>query len=285
MTAAELLANPLTLLLSTFVLGLLVGSFLNVVIARLPVMLEAQWRSDCQEFLQIEREEQTREPFNLIVPRSRCPQCGHQITALENVPVLSYLVLRGRCSECSTKISMQYPLVEAITGVVSAVVAWQFGATWLTAAALLFTWSLIGLTVIDLHRQLLPDAIVYPLLWLGLLLSPLGWFSDPVSSILGAAFGYLALWSVYWTFKLLTGKEGMGYGDFKLLAAIGAWVGWQSLPLAILISSAAGAVIGVLLMMLGRHERGAPMPFGPFLAAGGWCSLLWGADLNAIYLG
>jgi leader peptidase (prepilin peptidase)/N-methyltransferase len=284
-TAAELLASQLVLLTSTFVLGLLVGSFLNVVIARLPVMLETQWRSDCQEFLQVEHEQQPRETFNLIVPRSRCPQCGHQITALENIPVLSYMVLRGRCSECGTHISLQYPLVEAVTAVLSAVVAWQFGLTWLTAAALLFTWSMVALTVIDLHHQLLPDTIVFPLLWLGLLLSPLGYLSDPVSSIFGAACGYLALWSVYWAFKLLTGKEGMGHGDFKLLAAIGAWIGWQSLPLVILISSAAGALIGVALMALGRHARGTPIPFGPFLAAGGVCGLLWGTDLNALYLG
>jgi len=284
-TAAELLSSQFTLLISTFVLGLLVGSFLNVVIARLPVMLEIRWRSDCQEFLRIAHEPRPGAAFNLVVPRSRCPQCGHQITALENVPILSYLVLRGRCSECGTRISVQYPLVEAVTGMLSVVVAWQFGFSWLTAAALVFTWSLIALTVIDLHRQLLPDTIVFPLLWLGLLLSPLGLFSDPVSSIFGAACGYLALWSVYWAFKLLTGKEGMGYGDFKLLAAIGAWIGWQSLPLAILISSATGASIGLMLMASGRHTRGAPIPFGPFLAVGGLCSLLWGPDLNALYLG
>ncbi|MDH3452075.1 MAG: A24 family peptidase [Gammaproteobacteria bacterium] len=271
--------------MSTLILGLLVGSFLNVVIARLPVMLETQWRSDCQEFLQITREEGPRETFNLVVPRSRCPQCGHQITALENVPVLSYLVLRGRCSQCGTGISLQYPLVEVVTGALSAFAAWQFGLTWATGAALLFTWSLVALTVIDLHHQLLPDTIVFPLLWLGLLLSPLVLFSDPVSSIFGAALGYLALWSVYWAFKLLTGKEGMGYGDFKLLAAIGAWLGWQNLPLTILIASATGAVIGVTLTLLGRHQRGAPIPFGPFLAAGGWCALMWGTDLNALYLG
>jgi len=284
-TGAELLDSQFTLSISIFVLGLLVGSFLNVVITRLPVMLEAQWRGDCQEFLQVAGEQQPRETFNLVVPRSRCPQCGHQITALENIPVLSYLVLRGRCSDCGTHISIQYPLVEVITAVLSAVVAWEFGFTWLTAAALLFTWSLIALTVIDLHHQLLPDAIVFPLLWLGLLLSPLVFFSDPVSSIVGAALGYLSLWSIYWAFKLLTGKEGMGYGDFKLLAAIGAWVGWQSLPLAILISSGAGALVGVTLMATGRHARGAPIPFGPFLAIGGWCGLLWGAELNALYLG
>lgn len=285
MTAAELLADTRTLLITTTILGLLVGSFLNVVIARLPVMLEAQWRSDCQEFLHISPGAQPREKFNLVVPRSRCPQCGHQITALENVPILSYLVLRGRCSQCRTPISVQYPLVEAVTGVLSALVAWQFGFTWATGAALVFTWSLIALTVIDLHHQLLPDTIVLPLLWLGLLVSPLLLFSDPVSSICGAAAGYLSLWSVYWGFKLLTGKEGMGYGDFKLLAAIGAWLGWQQLPVTILISSATGAAIGIVLTLVGRHQRGSPIPFGPFLAAGGWCALMWGTDLNALYLG
>ncbi len=286
MTAAELLAEPLTLLISISILGLLVGSFLNVVIARLPVMLEAQWRSDCQEFLHVAPGEQPRERFNLVVPRSRCPQCGHQITALENVPILSYLVLRGRCSQCRNPISLQYPLVEALTGILSALIAWQFGLTWATGAALLFTWSLVALTVIDLHHQLLPDVIVFPLLWAGLLVSPLAMFSDaPASSIVGAAAGYLSVWSVYWAFKLLTGKEGMGYGDFKLLAAIGAWVGWQLLPVTILLASAAGAIIGVTLTLVGKHQRGAPIPFGPFLAAGGWCALMWGSDLNALYLG
>ncbi len=248
-------------------------------------MLERQWKSDCQEFLELARGAGADEKFNLIVPRSRCPQCGHRISALENVPLLSYLALRGRCSSCATRIPAQYPLVELSTGILSAVIVWRFGFSLPAAAALVFTWSLVALTVIDLQHQLLPDAIVFPLLWLGLLLSPLGAFSDPVSSITGAAAGYLALWSVYWAFKLTTGKEGMGYGDFKLLAAIGAWAGWQILPVVVLIASATGALVGLALIVLGRHKRGTPIPFGPYLAAGGWFGLLWGADLNLLYLG
>jgi leader peptidase (prepilin peptidase)/N-methyltransferase len=280
---SHLSQNPLAFPLLAGVLGLLVGSFLNVVALRLPVMLHRQWRRQCREVLAM-AQPTTEETFNLLTPRSRCPKCGHQIGALENIPVLSFLWLRGRCSACAARISWRYPIVEATTAVLSAVVAWQFGLGWQAGAALLLTWALIPLTLIDYDEQLLPDAITLPLVWLGLLLSLDHLFSGPVGAIAGAAAGYLSLWSLYHLFRLLTGKEGMGYGDFKLFAVFGAWLGWQYLPQIILLSSLVGAVVGLSLVLLRGRDRAKPIPFGPYLAAAGWISLLWGPSINQAYL-
>jgi leader peptidase (prepilin peptidase)/N-methyltransferase len=266
------------------VLGLLVGSFLNVVALRLPVMMVRAWRRECVELLGGGSPSSADEPFSLLQPPSRCPHCGRAIRAWENIPVLSWLLLRGRCSACAKPISIRYPIVEALTGLLSWVVASQLGGGWPLAAALLLTWALIALTVIDIDHQLLPDQITLPFLWLGLLLNAFGVFADPVSAILGAVAGYLSLWSVYQVFKRLTGKEGMGYGDFKLLALFGAWLGWQMLPQIVLISALVGSVVGVTLIALRRHERSVPIPFGPYLAAAGWIALLWGEEINATYL-
>ncbi|MFP3874713.1 MAG: prepilin peptidase [Thiohalophilus sp.] len=275
-----------------FVLGLLVGSFLNVVILRLPVMLHQHWRSDCLDYLtehhphQLKPGEPAAEqaPYNLLTPASRCPHCGHAIRAWENIPVLSYLFLKGRCSSCRTPIARRYPLIELASGLLAAVTAWQFGVTPLAAFAILLTWALIVLTVIDYDHFYLPDNIVLPMLWLGLLLNSQGLFTDIYSALFGAMAGYLVLWSVYQLFKLLTGKEGMGYGDFKLLAMLGAWLGWQMLPAVILLSSVVGAVVGITLILFNRHQAGKPIPFGPYLAAAGWIALLWGPQLNQAYL-
>jgi len=274
--------DPLVFSLLAGLFGLVVGSFLNVVALRLPVMLHRQWHRQCREVLELDQTD-PEEAFNLLTPRSRCPSCGHQIGVLENIPVLSFLWLRGRCSACSAKISWRYPIVESATAVLSFVVAWQFGLGWQAAGALLLTWSLIPLTLIDYDEQLLPDVITLPVLWLGLLLSLGAWFSDPVSSIVGAAAGYLSLWTLYHLFRLLTGKEGMGYGDFKLFALFGAWLGWQYLPQIILLSSLVGALVGIALLCRGR-DRARPIPFGPYLAAAGWISLLWGPTINHAYL-
>lgn len=266
-------------------LGLMVGSFLNVVIHRLPIMLDRSWRRECRAFLELEAAEAPAEPYNLIVPRSRCPHCGKPIAAYENIPVLSYLLLRGRCSGCGAGISPRYPVVEALTALLSLAVAWHFGPTVQTAAALGLTWTLIALSFIDLDRQLLPDAITLPVLWGGLFLSLFGVFADSASSILGAIFGYLSLWSVFHLFKLATGKEGMGYGDFKLLALLGAWLGWSKLPAIVLLSSLVGAVIGIGMIVLLRHDHRVPIPFGPYLAIAGWIALVWGDGINGAYLG
>lgn len=283
MTLWAALAEMPTLWLSaTTLLGLVVGSFLNVVIHRLPLMMEREWRAQCAE-LEGRTPEDTA-PFNLVTPRSRCPKCAHLITAVENIPLLSYIVQRGRCRHCGTGISMQYPLVEAATALLSGLLAWQLGPGWAALAALLLTWALVALTMIDYHHQLLPDDITLPLLWLGIGLALFGVFTDVRSSVLGAMAGYLSLWSVYWLFKLLTGKEGMGYGDFKLLAALGAWLGWQYLITIIILSSVVGAVIGSLLIVMRGHGRSQPIPFGPFLAGAGWLTLLWGAPLQRLYL-
>jgi len=263
-------------------LGLLVGSFLNVVIHRLPKMMERDWLSQCAEFRGEPLPESER--LTLAVPRSRCPQCGHMITALENIPVLSWLILGGKCSGCKATISIRYPIVEALTGLLSAFAALQFGVAWTTGAALLLIWSLIALTFIDVDTQLLPDSITLPLTWLGLLFNISGTFTDLQSAVVGAVAGYLSLWSVYWGFKLITGKEGMGYGDFKLLAALGAWLGWQLLPLTILLSSLVGAVVGIALIVLAKHGRNVPIPFGPYLAAAGLLALFWGKELTQTYL-
>ncbi len=290
MDLLNLLAQHPPLLIGTvFLFGLLIGSFINVVAYRLPVMMDRDWRRQCLEYLHPDEPVAEGERFDLITPRSRCPSCGHRITALENIPVLSYLFLRGACSACGTRISPRYPIVEFATALLSAVVAWKFvqdggGWGWPLAAALIFTWALIALSLIDFDHKLLPDAITLPLLWLGLLLSLGGVFTDMRSSIIGAAAGYLSLWSVYQLFRLLTGKEGMGFGDFKLLAAIGAWLGWQALPVTILLSSLVGAVVGVTLILIRGRDRNIPIPFGPYIAAAGWLALLWGEDITQAYL-
>jgi leader peptidase (prepilin peptidase)/N-methyltransferase len=312
MSVLELLASSPTLFIGTcLVLGLLVGSFLNVVIYRLPIILDRQWRrqfddvaatplpAPAKTMLGTEPQDgpaaassKATQPFNLVVPRSACPACKRPITALQNVPILSYLVLRGRCAGCGVRISIRYPLVEALTGVLSAAVAWKFGFGWPTAAAIVLTWFLITLTFIDVDTQLLPDSLTLPLLWIGLLLSL--WGSQPGnvpvpvdthSSIVGAIAGYLSLWSVYHLFRLLTGKEGMGYGDFKLFAALGAWLGWKMLLPTLLFASAVGAVVGICVLALHGKDRSTHIAFGPFLAAGGWLMLMFGHEVVTSYLG
>jgi leader peptidase (prepilin peptidase)/N-methyltransferase len=281
----QLQQNPVYLLLAVSLLGLAIGSFLNVVIYRLPIMMERDWKNQCRELMELEGdEEQSSEPFDLIRPRSRCPHCGHQITALENIPILSYLVLRGRCSGCGASISPRYPIVELITALLSFIVAWRFGFSWQTAALLPLTWALIALSLIDFDHKLLPDNIIFPFLWGGLILSLFGIFTNPESAIIGAAAGYLSLWSIFQLFKMLTHKEGMGYGDFKLLALFGAWQGWEYLLQIVLVSSLVGAIVGILLVLLRGHDRTIPIPFGPYLAAAGWISLLWGKQINQVYL-
>jgi leader peptidase (prepilin peptidase)/N-methyltransferase len=245
-------------------------------------MMQREWEAQCAE-LSGQMTDQ-HGVFNLSTPRSRCPHCQHAITALENIPVISYLFLGGKCRSCRAGISARYPLIEALTAVLSATVAWHFGFTWACLGALLLTWSLIALTFIDLDHQLLPDKITLPLVWLGLFFNLFGVFTDLSSSVVGAIAGYLSLWSIYHLFRLITGKEGMGYGDFKLLAALGAWMGWQSLPMIVLLSSLVGAVVGITLILLRNHQRDVPIPFGPYLAAAGWIAFLWGDQINAVYL-
>ncbi len=269
---------------SLLALGLVVGSFLNVVIYRLPLMMERQWHRDCCELLEVQDTIED-EPLSLAQPNSHCPHCKAPIRPWQNIPVLSYLLLRGRCGNCDAPISPRYPLVEAVTGAMSLSLAWFYGADLALLGALFFSWALITLTLIDLDHQLLPDSITLPLLWLGLALNILGTYTDLSSAVLGTIFGYLSLWSVYWLFKLATGKEGMGYGDFKLLAALGAWLGWQMLPLLILLSSLVGAICGLLLMVIRRRGRDVPIPFGPYLAMAGWICLLWGNQLLERYFG
>jgi leader peptidase (prepilin peptidase)/N-methyltransferase len=299
MSVIQLLAaSPALFVATCLVLGLLVGSFLNVVIYRLPVMLERQWREQCAELSAESGATASPAPvalerFNLMVPRSSCPACHAPITALQNIPLLSWVLLRGRCASCGRPISARYPLVEALTGVLSALVAWRFGFGWGTPAALVLTWFLIALTFIDIDHQLLPDSLTLPLLWLGLLVSlwhaqQPGAASLPVdlrSSVIGAIAGYVSLWSVYHLFRLVTGKEGMGYGDFKLFAALGAWLGWQMLLPIILIAAAVGAVVGLVLIVARGRDRAAPIPFGPFLASAGWLMLMFGPRLVSGYLG
>lgn len=268
------------------VLGLIIGSFLNVVITRLPVMLERQWRAECAELAQQPvGGNGGSEPFNLVHPRSRCPHCSAAVRARDNIPILSWMMLRGRCRGCAYPISVQYPLVELASALLAVVVLASLGPGWPAAAAIVFTWMLLAAGVIDLRTTLLPDDITLPLLWLGLLVAVAGvGFATPVDAIIGAAAGYGLLWGLYHAFRLLTGKEGMGYGDFKLLGALGAWTGWQGLPVAILLSSAVGALVGVGLIALQGRDRAAPIPFGPFLAAGGWIALLWGDVLMQAYM-
>lgn len=264
-------------------LGLCVGSFLNVVIHRLPKMMEQEWQAQCAEL----RGEPASTAANLSLakPRSRCPDCGHQITSMENIPVLSYLLLKGKCAGCGTSISARYPIIEVFTAVLSAYAAWHFGPTLQTVGALLLLWFLIALAAIDFDTQLLPDAITLPLLWLGLVFNLMDTYVDLPAAVVGAMAGYLALWTVFWLFKLATGKEGMGYGDFKLLAALGAWLGWQMLPTIILLSSVVGAVVGITLIVVARRGRNVPIPFGPYLAAAGGIALFWGPQLTRNYLG
>ena len=285
MTFPALLQENLPLFLTcVFLFGLAVGSFLNVVIHRLPKMMMTDWQEQCHELLEIEQPETHGETVSLSRPASTCPHCGHLIRAWENIPIISYLLLRGKCSSCQAAISPRYPIIEAVTALLSVVVAWHFGVTWETAAALPLTWALIALSMIDFDHKLLPDSIVLPFLWLGLILSTFGVFTDPQSSIYGAVFGYLSLWSVFHLFKLLTGKEGMGHGDFKLLALFGAWLGWQYLLQIILLSSVVGAIVGILLILFLGRDRNIPIPFGPYIAAAGWISLLWGESINHAYL-
>lgn len=271
-------SDPLITLIGTALFALVIGSFLNVVILRLPVMMDRAWRQECRAVLDSPEISGLQGEVSLIHPPSTCPGCGHRIRPLENIPVISWIAMRGRCSACKQRISVRYPLVEGLTALVSLAVVWQLGVTWQTGAALIFTWSLLALTVIDLDHQLLPDSITLPLLWLGLVLNAYGTFVPLETALWGAVFGYLSLWSVYWAFKLLTGKEGMGYGDFKLLAALGAWLGWQALPTIIVLSSFIGAVVGISLIVLRGRDRGAPIPFGPFLAGAGWLTLVADAD-------
>lgn len=275
--------DPATLVAASVLLGLVIGSFLNVVIHRLPLMMEREWKIQCAELTG--QPAPTFEPLSLVSPRSRCPDCGRPVAALENIPIVSFILLGGRCRGCGKPISLRYPLVEALTGVLFGVAAWRFGPSLAGAGALLFLAAMVALTWIDFDTQLLPDDITLPLLWAGLLINLDGTFASLGNAVIGAAAGYLALWSVYWLFKLATGKEGMGYGDLKLLAAIGAWLGWQMLPLVILLSSLVGATVGIALIVLARHGRNVPIPFGPYLAAAGIIALFWGRQLNQAWLG
>ncbi|MER0216891.1 MAG: prepilin peptidase [Nitrosomonas sp.] len=275
--------SPVFFVSCTTILGLMIGSFLNVVIYRLPEMMKRNWLQQCAE-LQGEAV-QTLPGFNFLTPRSTCIHCGHKITAWENIPVISYLFLRGRCSQCHARISPRYPMVEAVTAIISGFVAWHFGYGFVALAALIFVWSLIALAAIDLDTQLLPDDITLPLLWIGLLVNINHGFTDIQSAVIGAIAGYLSLWSIYWCFKLITGKEGMGYGDFKLLAAIGAWLGWSKLPLVILSSSLVGALVGMGLILAAKLNKNIPIPFGPYLVGGAFIALFWGEQLIHTYIG
>ena len=289
----ELVATTPALLIGiVFVFSLLIGSFLNVVIYRLPVMMERSWRDEAKAILEAPAEELPEGRFDLVAPRSRCPACDFQIPAHHNIPVISYLFLRGRCGNCGTQISPRYPIVELATAVASAVVAWRFGFGLETLAAVALTWVLVAISMIDVDHQIIPDSLVLPLTWAGLGMSLLHPQSDaqvlfisPTESIIGAIAGYLTLWSVYHLFRLLTGKEGMGYGDFKLLGALGAWLGWQALPLIVLLSAVVGAVVGITMIALRGHDKNIPIPFGPYLAAAGWIALLYGQQIMSAYLG
>lgn len=294
MTIVELLeTSQAFLIIASLVLGLLVGSFLNVIIYRMPVILQRDWKRQCSEFLEIDNslsEDKSHslkhEAFNLQQPASHCPHCYHKIKPWENVPLISYIALGGKCSNCKAKISLRYPSVEFINGVLSALVAFTFGATWLTLALLIFTWSLLVLTLIDFDHQLLPDDITIPLLWLGLLVNALdlGFGVSLDDAVIGAIAGYLVLWAFYWVFKLTTNKEGMGYGDFKLLAALGAWMGWQSLLPIIILSSVVGAVSGIIMIIALGRDKSVPMPFGPYLSGAGFIMLIWGPEISTLYI-
>ncbi len=279
----EILNNPDALYSLTFIIGLLVGSFLNVLIHRLPLILERGWREECSA-LRDEPLEPEEQPLGIARPGSRCPHCGHKIRPWENIPLISYVFLRGKCSACKGHISLRYPLVELVSGLLALAVIWHFGPTAQGLGALFLSWTLLTLALIDFDTQLLPDIITLPVLWAGLLLSLVGLHTDLESAVIGAAAGYLSLWSVYQLFKLVTGKEGMGYGDFKLLALLGAWLGWQHLPQIILLSALVGALIGVALIIFAGRGKEIPIPFGPYLAAAGFISLMWGDTINRAYL-
>ncbi|WP_061288515.1 prepilin peptidase [Azotobacter vinelandii] len=284
MSIVDLLAGPgLAFAVFAGLLGLLVGSFLNVVVHRLPKMMLHDWQAQAREVLELP-DEPPGEPFNLLLPHSHCPHCGHAIRPWENIPLLSWLLLGGRCSACKARIGARYPLVELTCGLLSAHVAWHYGFGWQAGAMLLLGWALLAMSLIDYDHQLLPDSLVLPLLWLGLILNSFSLFVSLEDALWGAVTGYLSLWSVYWLFKLFTGKEGMGYGDFKLLAMLGAWGGWQILPLTVLLSSLVGAMLGIVILRLRKAESGTPIPFGPFLAFAGWIALLWGEQITAGYL-
>ncbi|MDU8607052.1 A24 family peptidase [Pseudomonas syringae group sp. 247E2] len=284
MPLLDLLASsPLAFVITCCLLGLIVGSFLNVVVYRLPKMMERDWKAQSREMLGLPAEPD-QPAFNLNRPRSSCPHCAHKIRPRENLPLISYLLLRGKCSQCKAPISMRYPMVELTCAVLSAYVAWHFGFGWQAAAMLVLSWGLLAMSLIDADHQLLPDSLVLPLLWLGLIINAFGLFNSLNDALWGAVAGYLALWSVFWLFKLVTGKEGMGYGDFKLLAMLGAWGGWQILPLTILLSSLVGAVLGVIMMRVRGVESGTPIPFGPYLAIAGWIALLWGGQITDSYM-
>ncbi len=279
-------SHPLAFTITSLILGLMVGSFLNVVIYRLPVMLQAEWHSQCKEFLELDQDaSEQNKRFNLATPASTCPHCDHKIKPWENIPVFSYLLLLGRCSQCKNRISLRYPLIELLCGLMTAFIAWHFGFGLQTLAAMVLTWSLIALSMIDYDTKLLPDIITLPLLWLGLLLNINGTFASLEDSVIGAMAGYLSLWSIYQVHHLLTGKEGMGYGDFKLLALFGAWLGWQSLLMIALLSSVVGAIVGISLIIIMGRDRQLPIPFGPYLAMAGWISLVWGEALLQTYMG
>lgn len=278
------LATPWLLYLSVVLVSLCIGSFLNVVILRLPKMMHQDWRCQCEEFLEVpEQQRKQEEQVTLSKPASTCPSCGHKIRAWENIPVISYLILGGKCASCKTRISPRYPIIEAATAIFSVITVCLLGPTESALWALLLVWALVALTMIDFDTQLLPDSITLPLMWLGLILNYFGMLTDFTSAFWGAVAGYLSLWSVYWLFKIVTGKEGMGHGDFKLLAALGAWLGWQMLPAIIILSSVVGAVVGITLMAVKKHGREVPIPFGPYLAAAGLLALWFGPEIQALW--
>ena len=289
---AELFTQaPMVFIAVAFAFALIIGSFLNVVIYRLPLMMQRDWREQCDELLKEPAADFPDGKFNLVVPRSRCPSCGSTIKAWQNIPVLSYLLLGAQCSNCQKSISVRYPLVETLTAILAAICAWHFGFGWEALMAIGLSFALVAISLIDADHQIIPDSIVIPLLWVGLIMSlfhPLAGagtlFIAPQDAVVGAVAGYLSLWSVYQLFKLLTGKEGMGYGDFKLLAALGAWLGWQALPTIILMSAVVGAIIGIVLIVFRGRDRQIPIPFGPYLAAAGWITMLWGETIKNAYL-
>lgn len=283
--------SPIIFIAVTFAFALIIGSFLNVVIYRLPIMMEREWREQCDEIARAPATDLPKGRFDLIFPGSHCPSCGKKIHAWQNIPVLSYLLLGGHCANCRKSISVRYPAVEILTAALAAVVAWRFGFGWDAVMAIVLTFALVSISLIDIDHQLIPDSIVIPLMWIGLAMSLLHstlgaetLFIAPKDSIVGAMAGYLSLWSVYQLFKMITGKEGMGYGDFKLLAALGAWLGWQSLPMIIMMSAVVGAIVGVSFIVLRRHDRNVPIPFGPYLAAAGWITMLYGETIKSAYL-
>ena len=282
--SAYLASTPLAFILLAGLLGLIIGSFLNVVILRVPRMLEIEWQQQAREILEPDREHAPPATYNLILPHSHCPKCNTEIKPWQNIPVISYLLLRGRCGNCKEPISLRYPAIELLTAGLSMLVAWQMGFGLATAGMLVLTWALVCLSMIDADTQLLPDIIVLPLLWLGLILNSFGVYTDLNTALWGAVAGYLSLWSVYWLFKLVTGKEGMGYGDFKLLAMLGAWGGWQVLPLTILLSSLVGAILGLIILKARGANNSTPLPFGPYLAIAGWIALIWGETITGHYL-